>query len=271
MADSTFTYEKWKEIKYRKIIMVQVWKYRENHMGETPKETCIQRMIRVIDRKPNPYKYDFEIKPNDINKYMQDIINYFHSLYFPFNVNEIPPEDRRISALKKIGSTYTLEKPSESDTGESSGSYTSIPAFLVKSYLCERVNEDGEELFHRKSLNQITPQPMQEANMPNQVNSGAVTCLVAVGRPNPVIITPGHSLTQSYDDGYDFGPGSHHSNPSSPLVPKMALTEGSVRRHSRSSKIQLASCPRSSRGKILVSDFGGFEDISAADNKKIEI
>lgn len=192
LAQVTFGYDKWRDIKRRKQQMIEVWKYRETHCGESPKESIFHRISRLVSGEAKPYQYDYEIIPCNINKYMQDIIDYFHSLYHPFNINDIPPEDRRISQLKKIGSTYTMERPLESmdytslnnvyssSTSQSLNTATSllgpnVSPINVKRYLCAGIQEDVAD--EEGNYNENYPNNSNNSNNTNENNeNNNMTC-----------------------------------------------------------------------------------------------
>lgn len=279
LAQVTFGYDKWRDIKKRKQEMIEVWKYRETHCGESPKETIFHRLSRIVSGEAKPYQYDYEIIPSNINKYMQDIIDYFHSLYHPFNINDIPPEDRRISQLKKIGSTYTMERPLESmdytslnNNNYSSSTSTSITTISgnvnvspinVKRYLCAGIQEDALDEGECDSPSPPLPQPpYNDSNDNNNENYIPDTIFIPpVDISTPISRSPGtRSRRLSGDTPFSvvsspIQPSSSPSRSLSPLVPVDEINEStraSLRRLSGNARSQLASCPHSLRGKQYV-------------------
>lgn len=148
LCEVTLGYERWKSIKLRKKEMIKIWKYRDNNRGENPSEPFCKYICRIINGKPNPYKFDYEVVPANINNNMFEILDNFKVRYHPIQIsNRI--KNPRIMALRKVGSVYSREKMNDpfSDLSHvSSGSDTSY--FLpdkIKTFSSseDQIKDDG--------------------------------------------------------------------------------------------------------------------------------
>lgn len=169
LCECTLGYDRWKAIKRRKIEMIDIWKYRDTHRGESPVEPFCRKLYRDLFGGTNPYKHDYEVPMNNINDYMNDILSYFKVRYHPIPYKEL--KDPRIVALRRIGSTYSSMKfepysfgdnisglSSNKDGSESNSSNYYLPArarIIISSSSSSSYNNNNNNNAENNNVEEI--------------------------------------------------------------------------------------------------------------------
>lgn len=106
----TFGNIKWQKIRHRRSYIRKAYEYSQKHNGKMLKESIGSKLKRLFSREPPLFKYDFHLPYEKVGKTELDIMKSYRQRYHPFVAVE-KAEDRRLLALKRIGSVHSVEKP----------------------------------------------------------------------------------------------------------------------------------------------------------------
>lgn len=96
------------DITQRRQRMSNYFKYKNEHLGKTPKENCCDQFKRTIKKLPPLYQHDYEINYQSIQQQVDSLISKYKILFLlqPVQKHEIPI----FESLKRDGDTLSMNK-----------------------------------------------------------------------------------------------------------------------------------------------------------------
>lgn len=110
IGSQLFSRHKWHKIMMRKRRMIYCEEYMKDHNGKRPEVSMFSLCSILLFKKPEAYKYDFEILPCQLNESVNIIINYFKFEFrsVPLSFPELHHENPIIKSIKSQGDIMTL-------------------------------------------------------------------------------------------------------------------------------------------------------------------
>lgn len=96
------------DIAMRRQRMANYIKYRNDHLGKTPSESCCDQLKRTLKKLPPLYEHDYEIHYSSIKEQVDLFLNKYKMMFLlqPIQKHEIPI----FESLKRDGDTLSMNK-----------------------------------------------------------------------------------------------------------------------------------------------------------------